>query len=357
MQFFVNQIKHDKLTSFDAMCSLCFSSTVLSRLQPCKHLFCDQCLNKYIEDCILNRTTEVVCPEFKCNFSLNIASVMKYVKSNALFKIYYNKLVQNIILRDENLKQCPTPNCSHIAIKQNLKLRQINRNTSLVVSCVCNKTWCFDCQNEGHWPVSCKLFERYQQQFKKGLGIICDKYGQIYRTNVEYRKCPYCGSPIDKNGRCNHISCVCGEHFCWKCLKPLHDWEEECSEAIGSEKVFTSLGLLDQSASPTVKVFRNAMKFKIMRKELSVLRTKLKLKRPASYFLDPKSLKSVVSESLILIDECYKVFEYSTLRQLNKKLKHGRCKNYISLICLYTPILYDEINFKNLYEINKKRVI
>lgn len=159
------------------------------------------------------------------------------------------------------------------------------------------------------------------------------------------------------NGRCNHISCVCGEHFCWKCLKPLHDWEEECSEAIGSEKVFTSLGLLDQSASPTVKVFRNAMKFKIMRKELSVLRTKLKLKRPASYFLDPESLKSVVSESLILTDECYKVFEYSTLRQLNKKLKHGRCKNYISLICLYTPMLYDEINFKNLYEINKKRVI
>lgn len=114
---------------------------------------------------------------------------------------------------------------------------------------------------------------------------------------------------------------------------------------------------MDQSASPTVKVFRNARKFKIMRKELSVLRTKLKLKRPASYFLDPESLKLVVSESLILIDECYKVFEYSTLRQLDKKLKHGRCENYISLICLYTPMLYHEINFKNLYEISKKRVI
>ena len=99
---------------------------------------------------------------------------------------------------------------------------------------------------------------------------------------MHHGKCPYCVSPINKNGGCNHISCVCGEHLCWKCLKPLHDWEEECSEAIGSEKIFTGLDILDQSASATVKVFRNATKFKIMRKELSVLRTKLKLKRSAS---------------------------------------------------------------------------
>ena len=277
-----NEIKYDKFSSGDAICSICISNTVLSRLEPCKHLFCDNCLNEYIEDCILNRATEVTCPEFKCNFLLNIASIMKYVKSNALFKIYYNKLVQNIILRDENFKQCPTTNCSHIAVKHNLKLQKLNTNIASVVSCVCNKTWCFDCQNEEHWPASCELFERYQQQFKKDLGIICDQYGHIYRTNVHYGKCPYCVSPINKNGGCNHISCVCGEHLCWKCLKPLHDWEEECSEAIGSEKIFTSLDILDQSASATVKVFRNATKFKIMRKELSVLRTKLKLKRSAS---------------------------------------------------------------------------
>lgn len=124
-----NEIKHDKFSSGDAICSICISNTVLSRLEPCKHLFCDNCLNEYIEECILNRATEVTCPEFKCNFLLNIASIMKYVKSNALFKIYYNKLVQNIILRDENFKQCPTTNCSHIAVKHNLKLQKLNTNT------------------------------------------------------------------------------------------------------------------------------------------------------------------------------------------------------------------------------------
>ena len=86
-----NEGKHDKFTSSDAICSICISNTVSSRLEPCKHLFCDHCLNEHIEDCIFNRATEVTFPEFKCNFSLNIASVMKYVKSNALFKIYYNK--------------------------------------------------------------------------------------------------------------------------------------------------------------------------------------------------------------------------------------------------------------------------
>ena len=112
-----------------------------------------------------------------------------------------------------------------------------------------------------------------------------------------------------------------------------------------------------QPTSATFQVFRDAMKHKIKRKELSMLKTKLKLKKTTSCLLNTNSLRAIVNESLMIIDECYKVFEYCTLHRVNKKFKNIRYQNYMSLVCLYTSMLYDEISNKNLSEINKKRVI
>ena len=351
------EIKYEDILQYNTVCSICFSNIISTRLGSCKHLFCNDCLNQYIKSHILNKSLEITCPELRCSCKLNLATVMKYLDSNALFTLYFNKLVQNTVLGDENIKQCPTPSCSYIAVRNIVKFR-INRiNIPSVVSCFCNKTWCFNCQKEDHWPASCELFEKYQQQYKNDVGTLFDHYGNIYRTSVEYRKCPFCTSPVIKNGGCNHISCVCGEHFCWRCLKPLNEEHVECSEVGNDVRVFTSLDLVNPSTSCNVQVFRSAMKYKAMRKELSLLSTKLKLKRGAPYLLDPNSLRSIVNECLTLIDECYKIIEYSTLYGVSKKFKHIRYKNYVNLVGLYTSMLYDEINYKNLSEINKKRLM
>lgn len=351
------EINYEDILQYNTVCSICFSNIVSTRLQSCKHLFCNDCLNHYVESHILYKSSEITCPELRCSCKLNLASVMKYLDSNALFTLYFNKLVQSIVLRDENIKQCPTPSCSHIAVRNIIKLPKTNRiNIPSVVSCVCNKTWCFGCQKEDHWPASCELFEKYQQQYKNDVGTLFDQYGNIYRTSIEYRKCPFCTSPVIKNGGCNHISCVCGKHFCWRCLKPLNEEHVECSAVGNDVRVFTSLDLVNPSTSWNVQVFRSAMKYKAMRKELSLLSTKLKLKRGAPYLLDPNSLRSIVSECLTLIEECYKIIEYSTLYGVNKKFKHIRYKNYVNLVGLYTSMLYDEINYKNLSEINKNRL-
>ena len=132
---------------------------------------------------------------------------------------------------------------------------------------------------------------------------------------------------------------------------------DKCEKVISNLKIFTSLDLVYQPTSTTVQVFRDAMKFKIKRKELSMLKTKLKLKKTTSSLLNPNFLRAIVNESLMIIDECYKVFERCTLHHVNKKFKNIQCQNYMSLVSLYTSMLCDEISNKNLSEINKKRVI
>jgi len=35
------------------------------------------------------------------------------------------------------------------------------------------------------------------------------------------KPCPGCHMLITKNDGCNHMTCRCGQHFCWRCLKPF----------------------------------------------------------------------------------------------------------------------------------------
>ena len=30
-------------------------------------------------------------------------------------------------------------------------------------------------------------------------------------------QCPACNAPTFKTSGCNHITCICGEHWCWNC--------------------------------------------------------------------------------------------------------------------------------------------
>jgi hypothetical protein len=40
------------------------------------------------------------------------------------------------------------------------------------------------------------------------------------------RKCPSCAVPVEKTGGCDHITCVCGEHWCWQCQHLAEDGED-----------------------------------------------------------------------------------------------------------------------------------
>eukprot|EP00955_Chlamydomonas_euryale_P104362 365560-Chlamydomonas_euryale.AAC.2 len=42
------------------------------------------------------------------------------------------------------------------------------------------------------------------------------------------KPCPKCTKPVEKNGGCNHVTCPCGQSFCWHCGQATgmtHTWQ------------------------------------------------------------------------------------------------------------------------------------
>jgi hypothetical protein len=35
----------------------------------------------------------------------------------------------------------------------------------------------------------------------------------------DVKQCPQCNAPVEKNGGCDHMTCLCGAHWCWVCRK------------------------------------------------------------------------------------------------------------------------------------------
>ena len=77
--------------------------------------------------------------------------------------------------------------------------------------------YCIECGKfMYHSKVSC------HQDIPNAKNYICEDC-TLYKTSTstQYKKCPGCHSYVSKTMGCNHITCRCGEHFCYRCCKGL----------------------------------------------------------------------------------------------------------------------------------------
>ncbi len=93
--------------------------------------------------------------------------------------------------------------------------RYHNDYSTQPILCVrCNSLWCWQCGKEAHTPAACAQAAKWFEE------IGTDVQDKMLASKC--KKCPKCKAliNIDDKVHCNHMTCVCGHHFCWLCMEP-----------------------------------------------------------------------------------------------------------------------------------------
>ncbi|KAL3106209.1 hypothetical protein niasHT_016896 [Heterodera trifolii] len=206
-------------------CGVCFvecaafDSFALRRCEPfgATHTFCDDCWRQHIGQCLSNGRVPISCMAPNCS-SVVRPSVALLVVGQPIAQRYRQLMVKRRRLcRDFVVcAQCD----GTVRLRLNWQsLASLSRKSQPLAKCAhCEEIFCCRCAQRQHLPLSCEERELYE--------LILRSHGQSLQSlllspglNRIARgvRCDNCNNLVEKNNGCDHIVCVCGYEFCWRC--------------------------------------------------------------------------------------------------------------------------------------------
>ena len=189
-------------------------------LKNCHHVFCNECWEVHLKTQISLGNTDLQCPGYKCDVSLDDATIMALVPS------WYDELlsrkISKAVERSPELRWCPSDSCNCI-VKATTADPVVMTMDPVSVSCACGGLWCFQCGRRAHWPAPCTADEKFHEVTKQYF-IEMELNKEELISSVMIRNCPNCRYPIEKHLGCNFMYCImCQTSFCWECLTPMRE--------------------------------------------------------------------------------------------------------------------------------------
>jgi len=156
-----------------------------------------------------NMWDDIRCPI--CNLQLCHRDVAKFA-AKELFERYDALSTRRALEREfPNFRWCLGPGCSFGQEHPDDPLEQ-----PVIVCNACGFVTCARHNVPWHTNESCEAYDRR---------VVAGREKQELKSEKKVKKiakrCPGCQRYINKNGGCNHMSCLCGRQFCWSCL---HDY-------------------------------------------------------------------------------------------------------------------------------------
>jgi len=185
---------------------------------PCKHEFCRDCWKSFIATMMKDGHTCIrkTCPQNGCHELVTEEEVSKI--SPELLPKYQSFQLRSFVELNGTSRWCPGPGCERVAAlctdATNSSL-QFTDSTIIAVCDTCTTSFCLKCGEEPHAPLVCKYLSRWHEK--------CRNESETANWILANTKpCTRCGSRIEKNQGCNHMTCQqCKHEFCWICMG---DW-------------------------------------------------------------------------------------------------------------------------------------
>ncbi|GAB4837941.1 carbonyl reductase (NADPH-dependent) ari1 [Ancistrocladus abbreviatus] len=194
------------------MCYVCMEDVLGDEAtrMDCGHCYCNNCWTEhFIVKINEGQSRRIRCMAHKCNAVCDEAVVRSLVsiRHPDLAEKFDRFLLESYIEDNRMVKWCPSvPHCGNAIRVDDDDLHE--------VQCTCGLQFCFSCLSEPHSPCSCLMWELWNKKCK-------DESETVNWITAYTKSCPTCHKPVEKNGGCNIVLCVCGHSFCWVCVQAL----------------------------------------------------------------------------------------------------------------------------------------
>lgn len=149
------------------------------------------------------RSRRIMCMAHECNTVCDESAIRNLVskRNRELVERFDRCLLESYIEENRLVQWCPSvPHCGN-AIRV-----ESESDVLCEVGCKCGLEFCFKCLSEAHSPCLCLMWELWDKKWKdESLNM---NWIKIYTKN-----CPSCHKPVEKNGGCNIVRCVCRKPF------------------------------------------------------------------------------------------------------------------------------------------------
>ncbi|KAL4268947.1 Linear Ubiquitination-Associated E3 Ligase [Pleurotus pulmonarius] len=141
--------------------------------------------------------------EGRCGMPIPIPVVQRFLTPADFAHLLEVAFTSYVTKHPRSLKYCKTPDCTQI-----YRASKARPGTNCAIKCPsCFSSICSSCHEDDHEGMSCR-----DVRVAKNNERLSEAWVQ------RLKRCPRCQVPIEKSGGCNHISCRCGAHVCWKCM-------------------------------------------------------------------------------------------------------------------------------------------
>lgn len=201
-------------------CLICFNILSMPvRLLICGHTFCSACLCAHVRSVKDDASSyPLICPQGQgCKEPISVHD-LRHLLDAEEFSQCCDRSIQRLV---DNVRYhaCFTVNCEQI-----FEVERTHSDGDSFHCPMCNIAYCKLCRDDRHEGMSCTAYQRK----KKG------ELSKDEAAKMGIKTCGKCGNGIQKNKGCNHISCRCGAHICWNCLK-IFETSDECYDHLAKK--------------------------------------------------------------------------------------------------------------------------
>jgi len=190
-------------------CAICLDDVdidFLMILGSCNHNYCRDCIANYFVTELKEKRLPLLCPECRTEVSPYDLEML-FTKDQ--LDTYQKFTLDTMIEKNPQLYSCcPTADCGYVFVWE--------KGESPDFKCLkCKKRYCLRCKCDYHEKSTCEQYQQWAKENGRG-----DDLFQEFIQGQNFKKCPGCLRFVEKESGCNHMTCRCGQKFCYACGNP-----------------------------------------------------------------------------------------------------------------------------------------